>query len=172
METRLEIGQPAPDFQLPDLKGKIHRLSQYRGWIVLVNFWSAECPWAERVDRMLALHLGSWEPELVLLTVASNLNEPLDLLDSISSTRELEPVLHDADQAVAELYGALTTPHFFLIDRQGILRYQGAYDDVTFRQRNPTRTYVVEAVEALLKGEAPSIAQTPAYGCTIIRSAA
>ncbi len=169
METKLKIGQPAPDFRLQDLRGHFHKLSQYRGWIVLVNFWSAECPWAERVDHLLAPHLEGWQPEVILLTVAANPVEPLDLLDVVSADRDLEPVLRDPSQSVTDLYAALTTPHFFLVDRGGILRYQGAYDDVTFRLRTPTRFYVVEAVEALLKGAAPEVAQTPAYGCTIIR---
>ena len=169
MESRLETGQLAPDFQLQDLQGQIHTLTQYRGWIVLLNFWSAECPWSERVDRLLRQQLEHWEPEVVLLTIAVNLNEPLDLLEHIAATRDLEPVLRDPDQAAADLYGAQTTPHFFILDRQGILRYQGAYDDVTFRQRAATRSYVVEAVVSLLEGDPPSIGQTPAYGCTIIR---
>ncbi len=170
MDHRIETGQPAPDFQLPDLRGQPHTLARYRGWIVLLNFWSAECPWTERVDRLLKPHLEQWEPDAVLLTIAVNPNEPLDLLDSMAGMRDLEPVLRDPDQTVADLYGAQTTPHFFILDRQGSLRYQGAYDDVTFRQRTATRSYVAEAVEALIKGELPSVEQTPAYGCTIIRT--
>jgi len=170
METRLENGQLAPNFQLQDLRGYAHTLAQYRGWIVLLNFWSAECPWSERIDRLLAPYLNRWQPEVVYLAVAVNLNEPLDLLESISEQRGIETVLRDGEQTVTDLYGAQTTPHLFVVDRQGLLRYQGAYDDVTFRQHVPTRTYVVEAVEALLRGEEPPAALTPAYGCTIVRS--
>jgi hypothetical protein len=72
---------------------------------------------------------------------------------------------------VADLYQALTTPHVFVIDRDGILRYAGAVDDVSFRQRRPTRFYLDEAVEALLDGQLPAVAETPAYGCTIVREA-
>lgn len=169
MKSILETGQLAPGFHLPDLRGELHTLARYRGWIVLLNFWSAECPWSERADRFLTPHLHRWLPEVVYLVLVANLNEPLDLLESISEQRGIETVLRDADQSVADLYGAQTTPHFFVVDRQGLLRYQGAYDDVTFRQRSPTRSYVVRAVEALLRGEEPEIAQAPAYGCTIVR---
>jgi hypothetical protein len=65
------------------------------------------------------------------------------------------------------MYGAKATPHFFVIDGDGLLRYSGAFDDVTFRQRTPTHTYLKDAVEAVLRGEAPNPAQTPAYGCAI-----
>ena len=70
---------------------------------------------------------------------------------------------------MADAWGAQTTPHVFVVDEAGVLRYQGAVDDVTFRQREPKRFYVKEAVDALLAGRLPEIASTPAYGCTIVR---
>ena len=50
----MEPGDLAPDFTLPDLDGAPHALSNYRGQVVIVNFWSAECPWAERADSLLS----------------------------------------------------------------------------------------------------------------------
>jgi hypothetical protein len=58
-----------------------------------------------------------------------------------------------------------------VIDQAGLLRYQGAVDDVTFRQRTPTRYYLREAVEALLAGRQPQPQETPPYGCTVVRYA-
>jgi len=55
------------------------------------------------------------------------------------------------------------------VDREGILRYRGAVDDITFRQRKATRFYLEEAVEALLDNRVPELQETPAYGCTIVR---
>jgi hypothetical protein len=55
------------------------------------------------------------------------------------------------------------------MDRDGILRYRGAVDDVTFRQRKATRFFLKEAVDALLEGHLPARTETPAYGCTIVR---
>ena len=72
-----------------------------------------------------------------------------------AKARRLPIVLIDADHFVADLYEAQTTPHVFVIDRDGILRYRGAVDDVTFRQRKPTRFFLDEAVEALLEGHLP-----------------
>ncbi len=172
MENNLENGTPAPDFQLFDLRGRLHTLSNYRSKMVILNFWSAECPWSERVDRLLRPNLERWGTQVVLLSIAANAGEPHDLLEKVASERELSPVLIDPDQRVADRYGALTTPHFFILDEQGCLRYQGAYDDVTFRQRHPTRSYVVDAVGALLLGGTPEIEKSPAYGCTIIRTPA
>jgi peroxiredoxin len=49
----MEINHPAPDFKLPDLEGKVHRLRYYRVKIVVINFWSCECPHSERTDKAI-----------------------------------------------------------------------------------------------------------------------
>ena len=161
----LTVGQPAPNFQLNDLEGRLVSLRDYLGRLVLINFWSAECPWAERADRVLA----EWMDQVALLSIASNANEPPYQLREVAQSRDLPILLLDPHQGVADQYGAITTPHCFLIDEAGMLRYQGAFDDVTFRQRTPTRNYVLEAIEALRSGFSISISETPAYGCTIVR---
>jgi peroxiredoxin len=169
MDTLIEIGSHAPDFSLPDLDGNLHSLMGYRGAPVLVNFWSAECPYTERTDRELAASLRDWGARLTVVRIASNANESPDMLREVATQRGLSLVLHDVDHRVADLYGAQTTPHCFLLDGEGILRYQGAFDDVTFRQRTPQRLYLKSAVEALLRGETPNPAQIPPYGCVIVR---
>jgi peroxiredoxin len=167
--TRAELGKPAPDFSLPDLDDEEHSLGAARGKIAILNFWSAECGWSERVDRELAPALARWGKEVVFYPIAANDNEQLDVLCQVSQEHGLPLVLFDADQEVADLYGALNTPHFFVIDRDGILRYRGAFDDVSFRQRKPTQAYLIPAVDALLSGHLPDPAETPTFGCTIVR---
>jgi peroxiredoxin len=169
MDTVIQVGEEAPDFALPDLQGKVHRLSKQRGRLVVVNFWSAECPWAERADQTLLEDLHHWGEAVQLWPIASNANESPSLVERVASERGLPLVLLDEDQKVADLYGAQTTPHLFVIDEQGILRYQGAINDVTFRQREPTHYYLREAVEALLAGRQPQTPQTSPYGCAIVR---
>lgn len=165
----MQINHPALDFELPDLQGKLHRLSDFRGRIVIVNFWSAECPHSERTDRSTMTCLVQWGGEVVLLSIASNRSESVREVEEAAVTRRLPTVLIDAEHVVADLYEAQTTPHAFVIDRQGILRYRGAVDDVTFRQRKATRFFLEEAVEALLAGRLPELIETPAYGCAIVR---
>ena len=104
-----------------------------------------------------------------MLPVASNRNESSQLLQQAAQARGLSRVLVDAGHGVADLYGALTTPHVFVIDREGFLCYRGAVDDMTFRQRQATRFYLRDAVEALLQGRQPEVSEIPAYGCTIVR---
>jgi peroxiredoxin len=165
----MQLNQPAPDFELPDLQDKLHKLSDYRGKIVIINFWSAECPHSERADRSMMACVVQWGRDVELLSIAANRNESAQLVEEIAKTRRLPEVLLDPQHAIADLYEAVTTPHVFVIDRGGILRYRGAVDDVTFRHRQATRFYLEEAVEALLDGRLPANQETPAYGCTIIR---
>lgn len=165
----LELNNPAPEFTLPDLDGRIHMLSDYRGRIVIVNFWSAECPHSERVDADITTCLSQWGTEVALLSVASNANEPDGMINGAARGRKIPVLLRDADQSVADRYEALTTPHAFVVDRQGILRYRGAVDDVAFRQRVATRFYLNETIEALLANRLPEITDVQPFGCAIVR---
>lgn len=171
MATLIETGQQAPAFSLPDLKGNEHALGDYRGQVVVINFWSAECPWTERADQEILPMLKKWGEQVVLLAIAANANEPVELLGKVASERGLPVVLRDEDQRIADLYEAKTTPHLFVVDPQGVLRYQGALNDVTFRQREPTRPYLRDALRAVLAGREPDPAETPSYGCTLVRHA-
>lgn len=165
----MQLNQPAPEFELPDLQGVLHRLSDERGKIVIVNFWSAECPHSERTDRYILSLLEQWNGEVVMLSIAANRNESAQMVAEAAKTRRLPRVLLDAGHVVADLYGALTTPHIFLVDREGILRYRGAADNITFRQKEAARFFLQEAVEALRHGRLPRLSETPAYGCIIVR---
>ena len=171
MDTLIAIDRPAPDFELPDLAGNRHRLADQLGQVIVLNFWSAECPWSERADQELLSYLQDWGERVTLWTIASNANEPWEMLHRVAVQRRLPVVLHDAQQMVADLFQAQTTPHVFVIDAAGILRYQGAVNDMTFRQRSPTRFFLYDAVEALLADRRPDPAQTLSYGCTIVRFA-
>lgn len=165
----MELNRLAPDFELRGLDGQIHRLSDYRGRVVVVNFWSAECPHVERTDVLMLASLARWGAQVVLLSIAANVNEPVEGVVNAARSRGLPVVLRDAGHVVADRFGAEVTPEVFVIDHEGVLRYHGAVDDVSFRQRTPTRCYFDEAVEAVLAGKRPEVAEAPAFGCTIVR---
>lgn len=113
--------------------------------------------------------LEEWGGEVELLSIASNRNESAQIVEEVSKARNLPTVLIDAEHLVADIYEAAATPHVFVVDRDGILRYRGAVDDVTFRRRQAARFFLKEAVDALLEGRSPALAETPAYGCAIVR---
>ena len=165
----MELYKPAPDFELPDVGGRLHRLRDYRGKIVIVNFWSTECPHSARADALLLEMLEKWQGEVELLSIAANRNESAQMVAEVAKARGVPMILIDAQQIVADQYEAMTTPHVFVLDRQGILRYRGAVDDVTFRRREASQFFLREAVESLLQGKTPEVSETPAYGCTIVR---
>jgi peroxiredoxin len=165
----MQLNEPAPDFELLDLQGIFHKLIDYRGKIVIINFWSAECPHSERTDHYLLSLLEPWNGNVVLLSLASNQNESIPLMAEASKARRITQVLLDSEHRVADLYEAFITPQVFVLDREGILRYRGAVDDITFRRRKATRFFLREAVDALLQGRLPEISETAAYGCTILR---
>ena len=82
-----------------------------------------------------------WADDVVMLSIASNRNENIEALKTAADARRLPTVLIDAQCSVADLYQAQTTPHAYVVDRDGILRYRGAVDDVTFRKRTPSRFF-------------------------------
>ena len=165
----MDINRIAPDFELRGLDGSLHRLGDYRGRIVIVDFWSADCPHVVRADASLRAALSRWGAQVALLAIASNANESLSALENAARERGLPTVLIDASHEVADAFAAQVTPEAFVVDRAGVIRYRGAVDDVTFRQHVATRSFVEEAVEALLRGESPAVTEIPAFGCSIIR---
>ncbi len=171
MDTIIKIGELAPRFRLYDLNGEAHTLEDFLGWIVVLNYWSAECDWCKRVDIELVNLVGPWKDRVKVFWIASNENESRELIEKTATERKLPDVLLDSDHQVADLYGAQTTPHFFVLDVGGTLRYQGAWDDITFRNRTATQVYMPVVINALICGQAPAVTSTPAYGCTLVRFA-
>ena len=165
------LDQLCPGFSLSDLEGRLHRLSDYRGRIVMLNFWSCDCPHSERTDAVISAWLEEWGGEIGFLPIASNANESPDALKKTARQRRLPVLLCDPNHRVADLFAAQTTPHVYVIDEAGRLRYRGAVDDVTFAQRQPARSFLREAVDALRAGAPPPVAETQPYGCAIIRHA-
>ena len=161
----------APDFTLPIVGGGRFTLSDWRGNIVVLNFWSAECPWSRRADVVLVYRQLTWERKGVrMVGIDSNINEPETEIQFEALNRKVKfPILRDPDHAVADLYNAETTPHFFIVDRQGLIRYMGALDDSTYQKRRPKVMYTDQAVSALLDNRLPDPTFTPAYGCSIVR---
>ena len=169
MDPLARVGKPAPDFVLHDLDGRICRLADQRGRILVLNFWSGECPHSARTDQVLASLRPVWGDRVVVWWLAPNANEDDEQLRLAAHQRQVGPVLRDEGLVIAERFGALTTPHFFVVDERGVLRYAGAPDDMNFRQRVPTRGYLAEAVQALLEGREPEPESTMPFGCALVR---
>jgi peroxiredoxin len=170
--TPLPAGSEAPDFTLTNvITNEPMRLADLRGQPVILNFWSVECPWSRKFDDYFLQRAVDWaEHSIWLLFIDSNDNEAVyDMQDLAEELGIAHPVLQDKHNLVADVYGALTTPHIFLLDSNGLIVYQGAVDDRSFRQPEATINYLDAAVESLIEGKAPTAENTPAYGCAIMR---
>jgi peroxiredoxin len=147
-------------------------LSDLRGQLVVLDFWSHECPWSRRYDPYFAGQVEAWAGRGIrFLAVNSNADEADEAVRATLAECGLPfDVLRDAGNVVADAYGALTTPHVYVLDREGRLAYRGAVDDLTWRQVEPRVHYLDEALAALLAGRAPERAVTAPRGCTIVRA--
>ena len=179
----LKIGAPAPDFALPGVDGKTHRLREYAGAKVLaIVFESNHCPVSMLYETRIKKIYEDYRNKGVAV-VAINPNNPravrlneqgyTDVTDSLpamkirSAYRHREwPYLYDGEtQSTAAKFGAVATPHIFLFDQNRKLQYQGHIDD------NVNESLVKSddariAIEALLAGKPVPVPETRAVGCT------
>lgn len=118
--------RPAQDFTLADVDGEESRLSDYRGKVVMLNFWASWCPpCRHEMPSMQRLYEKYADQGLVVIGV--NQWEDEDLVFEFVGRLEPEPtfpVLLDRDSKVAEQYGVKGLPTTWLIDREGKLRYR------------------------------------------------
>jgi thiol-disulfide isomerase/thioredoxin len=165
----MQIGDHIPMFSLPDIHGVMWQSTHASGKVLVINFWSAECPWSQKIDESLSPYLKLWGERVLYAALASNSNEPLELLQKTATERKIPLVLLDSQQIVADLLNAQTTPHFFVFSQTGNLCYQGGFDDINFRQRTATQMYLVDAVNSALSGQEPDVQEARSFGCSIVR---
>jgi thiol-disulfide isomerase/thioredoxin len=178
----LAIGSPAPDFNLPGVDDKTHKLSDFQAPILAVMFLCDHCPTSQLYEGRIKRLVEDYKPKGVDL-VAIEPNDPKaillselgytdvsDSLDEMKIRAEYRhfnfPYLYDGEtQTVAQAYGVQATPHIFLFDKDRKLRYEGRID-------NSQRESLVKiqdarlALDAMLAGQAVAVAHTPAFGCS------
>ncbi|XXF78458.1 thioredoxin family protein [Myxococcaceae bacterium GXIMD 01537] len=167
-----EVGKPAPAFKLKDEAGKEHSLEQYKGKVVVLEWTNPECPFVKRhyeADTMQKTQAGFDSKKVVWLTVDSSSHHTAQTAAEAKKAEGItNPVLLDTDGAVGHAYGAKTTPHMYVIDDKGVVRYSGAIDDDPRgkAEKAPTN-YVKTAVDAILTGKPVPTSTTQPYGCSV-----
>ncbi|HYC23214.1 MAG TPA: thioredoxin family protein [Candidatus Bathyarchaeia archaeon] len=174
------VGQPAPAFTLNDVDGKPHSLAADQGKIVVLEWFNYDCPFTRKhydSGNMQALQKKYTGKGIVWLSINSSApgkqgNYPADKMKQLAAARGAAPtaVLLDPDGAVGMSYGAKTTPHMFVVDRTGVLVYDGAIDDRPSTDQadvQGARNYVALALDELLAGKPVSTASTTPYGCSV-----
>jgi len=173
-------GQPAPDFTLTDVSGKAVKLSELKGKYVVLEWVNPDCPYVQKhynSANMPNLQKEYGGRQVTWLTINSTREGHSEFkspqqMGGWMKEKGAAPAatLLDRDSKVGKAYGAVTTPHMYVIDPKGTLVYVGAIDDK--RSTNPAdvktaKNYVRLALEESLAGKPVSTASTSPYGCTV-----
>jgi peroxiredoxin len=176
-EAKLEIGKAAPAFELKDLDGKAVKLADYKGKVVVLEWFNPECPFvvhqhSEGVlkdaaakatkDGVVWLAINSSGPGKEGNGVEKNKK-------AVADWKMAYPVLVDEDGTVGMAYGSKNTPTMYIIDAKGMLAYHGAIDNAPEGkpEGGTLVSYVENALAELKAGKAVSKAETKPYGCGV-----
>ena len=175
--ARVAVGSPAPAFEAPGADGKQHRLSDYRGKVVVLEWTSPVCPYTAvkyRNGSMQALQKYAAEHRIIWLSIDTAAADRAGYLTAAAARRRIADTratvsafLFDKTGRIARSYGAKTTPSFFIVDKKGILAYEGAMDDENSADQLQSRNYVRDALDDLTAGVTVRQPETKPYGCGI-----
>src|SRR5688572_4464969 len=165
------IGAPAPQFSLQDQTGKTHNLADYNGKIVVLEWFNEECPIVVRhykADTMNSLASKYAGKDVVWLAINSTAGKTNDANKAAAAEWKMDrPILNDSGGQVGKMYGAKTTPHMYVIDKNGTLAYMGGIDNDDRGNKADKVNYVDKAVSELLAGNSVSEPQSKPYGCSV-----
>ena len=175
MAFTLQIGESAPDFDLPGVDGKNHSLRDFADEKILIVVFSCNhCPYVVgSEDRMNALYADYAPRGVGMIAINSNEteNHPTDSFGHMVQRAKDKgfqfPYVRDESQDVARAYGALRTPHFYVFDADRTLRYTGRMDDNPRQGGQETTHELRDALDALLAGSDPPVAVTNPIGCNV-----
>ena len=175
----LDIGKPAPDFTATDINGKTVKLSDYKDKIIVIESYNSDCPFCNnhyKTGAMQELQSDLAARGVVWLIVDSvnpkhpSYRTPEQARKEWADKKIIATAwIDDNSGTVGHLYDMKTTPHMFVIDKNGVLVYAGAIDDKPDPVHDPktARNYVREAVDDLQAGKPIEVSQTKPYGCGV-----
>lgn len=166
--SALDIGDEAPAFMAKGIDGKEYTLEKVseKSEVVVVCFTCNQCPVAVAYEDRFVEFNKKYKGKKVTF-IALNCNNRTEGLEAMKQRVEEKGLnfvyAFDESGAAAKEYGARVTPELFVI-KDGKIAYHGAYDDSL---NDPTKSYLVDAVDALLANTTPEVAETRAFGCGI-----
>jgi peroxiredoxin len=175
-----EIGKAAPEFTATDSNGKSHKLSDFKGKTVVLEWTNPECPYVVKhydSKNMQKLQEEATAKDVVWLSINSSAEGKQGHVTGEAANKYIADkgakqtaYLLDGKGEIGKAYDAKTTPHMFVIDKDGVLVYDGAIDDND--SANPAdaagaKNYVTAALDALAAGKAVETSKTKAYGCGV-----
>lgn len=175
-----EIGKTAPDFTLPDSMGKNHTLSDYAGQIVVLEWLNHGCPFVRKhydSGNMQKLQKMAKDKGVVWFSVISSAPGKQgyatpEQANETAKEKKAVPtaILLDPEGTVGKMYDAKTTPHMYIIDKDGKLVYNGGIDDIRSTNVDDianAKNYVLLALEELQAGKEVSVKTSQPYGCSV-----
>ena len=173
------VGQTAPDFSAVDTAGKAHKLSDFKGKLVVLEWTNPGCPFVVKhySGNMQSLQKEFTGKGVVWLSVNSTERQSGDYLAPVKLGSWMKEksgtptaTLMDESGKIGQLYGAKTTPHMYIVSPQGQLIYAGGIDSVPSARVDDIKTatnYVRQGLNEALAGKPIAMASTRPYGCSV-----
>lgn len=175
-----EIGAPAPAFEGVTSTGETISLDQFEGQNVVLEWTNHDCPFVKKhyeTGNMQATQTAVNDQDGVWISIISSApgkqgNVSADEANGLTESREAKPdyVILDESGAIGRAYAAKTTPHMFVINGDGALKYDGAIDDKPSANHatvEGAENYLLAAFTNVLAGNEVETAQTKPYGCSV-----
>jgi peroxiredoxin len=173
--SKAAIGQPVKDFQLKDVMsedGKTYSLADYKGKKAVVLVWISEkCDITWRYEKRTGELMKEFGKDTQFFAVASSANDTAVSIKKYAESKNYGmPVLDDVKSAAAIYFGAVSTPTYMIIDKEGVLRYRGACDDLqagkdfASDESNAKERYVHSALKAILEGKDIPVTEKKGFG--------
>ena len=176
-----ETGKTAPDYSFTDIDGNAHKISGFKGKTVILEWTNPGCPFVKKFydanEMQRVQNEVLKDKDIVWISINSSAKGKEGNLDEAAAKKYIAdhkaaPTAYvlDASGEFGKLYGAKTTPHMFVIDKNGKLVYQGAIDSIKgFDPADIAKAdnYVLKTLEALKAGKAPAVSSTEPYGCGV-----
>ena len=176
----VRVGDAAPDFTGTDSNGKTHKLSEYRGKYVVLEWTNNGCPFTQKhyeSGNMQALQKEWTAKGVVWLTVLSSASGEQGYMTASQENAYIgkehaapTAAILDSTGVIGHAYEAKTTPHMFVIDPSGKLIYAGAIDDHATTDPGDiksSKNYVSAALTEAMAGQQVATASTRPYGCSV-----
>ncbi len=178
--AQVPVGEAAPDFTLPDTDGETHRLSDYEGKYVVLEWLNFGCPFVGKhygSGNMQQLQKTFTEKGVVWLSIVSSAEgkqgyyPPKEMkAQKKKHNGRMSAILMDPEGEVGRSYGAKVTPHMYVINPKGTLIYKGGIDDKPTTDEadvEGAKNFVHNALTQALNGNDVDPKTAPPYGCTV-----
>lgn len=174
------VGAAAPVFTAKDIAGKAHKLADFKGKYVVLEWFNHGCPFVQKQyesNTMQALQKKWTAKGVVWLSINSGgkgkegfEDEAVTAKTAKAKGAQSTAIFVDGAGTIGKLYGASSTPHMFVIDPAGKVVYAGAIDSIPSSDKSDlakAENYVDSALAAATDGKPIKVAESAPYGCGV-----